>query len=119
MDTIGFDNPLKKADLYQYVQLLRERGILKSKQTSYLDSLCLYTNNGEVYKIMMTLDPKLLKKARKAGIHQPLTLIKNNLPKNKLISPPKINIDNGLFIIQYIFKNQTFNCLPGESKMFL
>ena len=68
---------------------------------------------------MMTLDPKLLKKARKAGIRQPLTLIKNNLPKNKLISPSKVNIDNGLFIIQYIFKNQTFNCLPGESKMFL
>ena len=108
-----------KVDLYQYVQLLRERGIIKSKQTLFLDSLCLYTNNGQVYKIMLTVDPKLMKRARKVGIREPLTLIKNNLPKNKIISPHKVNIDNGLFMIQYIFKNQTFNCLPGESKMFL
>jgi len=105
----------KKVDLHQYVQLLRERGILKCKMSPYLDSLSLYVCDGAVYKIMIIA----YKVAKKAGINCTHIMIKENLPENILISPSEVNIDKGLYIVQYVYKTRQFNCFPGEKKKIL
>ena len=113
--TIGCSNENKKVELHQYLQLLRERRIIQSKQTPYLDSVSLYVNNGRVYKIMLIA----YKIAKKVGLESTHTLIKENIPQNQLISHPEAKIDDGLYIIQYVYKTRQFNRFPGESKVFL
>jgi len=113
--TIGCHNENKKVDIPTYVQLLRERGIIKSRMSPYLDSVSLYVNDGKVYKIMLIA----YKIANKAGLDHTHILIKDNLPKNILINPPECIIDKGLWIIQYVYKTREFNRFPGESKMIL
>ena len=104
-----------KVDVRQYIQLLREKRIITSKMTQFLEALTLYTCDGEVYKIMIMSNPQTIKRAKKAGISGVFILIKDNLPTNKLISPPEINIDKGNFLIQYIFNGQKLNVFNGES----
>ena len=59
------------------------------------------------------------KTAKKIGLHHTHIMIKDNLPKNMLISASEANIDKGLLLIQYVYKTRQFNLWPGESKMFL
>ena len=106
----------KKVDVRQYIQLLRDKRIITPKMTQYLDALTLYTCDGEVYKLMLISDAKMLKRAKKFGIDNQFGLIKEGLPTNKLISPPEINIDKGLYMIQYIFNGQKLTVFEGESK---
>ena len=113
--TIGYSKENKKVELDQYLQILRERPIIQSRSTQYLDSVSLYVNNGRVYKIMLIA----YKIAKKVGLESTHTLIKENIPQNQLISPPEAKIDDGLYLIQYVFKTRQFNMHPGESRVFL
>ena len=113
--TIGCQNENKKVDLHQYMQLLRERRIIPSKFSPYLDSVSLYVNDGRVYKVMLIA----YKTAKKIGLDHERIMIKENLPKNMLISPTEAKIDKGLLLIQYVYKTRQFNLFPGESQMIL
>ena len=109
----------KKVDVRQYIQLLHDKRIITPKMTQYLETLTLYKCDGEVYKLMLISDAMMPKRAKKIGIDNQFGLIKDGLPKNKLISPPEINIDKGLYMIQYIFNGQKFAVYDGESKKFV
>ena len=112
--TVGCNNESVRVELDQYLQLLRERGILKSKFTPYLDAVSSYVDEGSVYKVMFIA----YKDVKKIGLDKYM-LIKNNLPKNKLISPPKFNIESGRHIIQYVYRTQKYNRFEDESKVYL
>ena len=108
---------MRSLDLHEYMQAMRERQIIKSRYTLFRDSLTWYINDARVDKVMLIVDIYAMKNAKKVGLHEPYTLMKTNLPQNKHIIPKEIT--KGLFMIQYIFKNQIFNVYPWESKVFL
>ena len=112
--TIGCQNENKKVDLHQYMQLLRERRIIPSKFSPYLDLVTLYVNDGRVYKVMLIA----YKTAKKVGLHHMHIMIKDNLPKNMLISPSEANIDKGLLLIQYVYKQDNSIYFPEKAKCF-
>ena len=92
---IGCDNDNKKIDLHQYVQLLRQRGILKSKQTMFLDALTLYISDGFVYKILLIA----YKPNKKAGLEHTHKMIKEGLPKNPIAAFDEVDFSQGNFCV--------------------
>jgi hypothetical protein len=83
-------------------------------QTPFLENVVLYTCDGEVYKIFIEAHDSTLKRAKKVGINDKFTLIKEGLPRNKIISPKEFDISKGKFIVQFSFKTRGFNVFPGE-----
>jgi hypothetical protein len=104
----------KQKTLHEYIQLLRERRIFTIKQSQYLDYINLYINDAKCYKIILSCDPNIVKKAKKAGITQRFTIIEEGLPDNILISPETYDISRGQFILQYVRRNQDINICVGE-----
>jgi hypothetical protein len=111
----------------QYIQKLRETGIIKSKQTLFLDFLILYVEDCKVTKILMEVNPELLKKSKKVGLPEQYTTITEGLPQYKLQPSLQVEIpkrDNktefrtydqstGKHLVQYDFKTQKLLCFEG------
>jgi hypothetical protein len=87
-------------------------------QVPFLDYIVLYTSDAEVYKILLDANPKMLNRAKKVGIQGALTFVKDNLPKNKIVSPKEKDISKGAFIIQFSFLTRDFKIFSGEGLIF-
>jgi hypothetical protein len=114
-------------NVWNYIQKLRETGIIKSKQTLFTDFLILYVDKCKVTRILLEVNPELLNKSKKVGLPERFNYIIDNLPQDLLL--PNLNVEipkrgnktefrtydlsKGKNLIQYDFKTKQILCFEG------
>ena len=97
-------------DVYEFISELRRRGVFTIKQTMVIETVNIYVNNGVVYKVIVHVDPSVLKKAKKLGLNNEY-IIHNMNEKLKL----EDKYCKGKVIIIYNTRNNTADVYEGEN----
>ena len=96
-------------EIHEFVSDLMKAKVFTSKQCIVIENLYIYVKDSEVYKVVLAVNPNLLKKAKKLGID---SLYKTYFMEVKLKLDPKCS--TGLFIILYDVNTKTCNIFNGE-----
>ena len=57
-------------NLYEFIEEIKKMGLYKVKMSMYVESINIYVNDEKVYKLMLHVNPDVLKKAKKVGLNQ-------------------------------------------------
>jgi hypothetical protein len=93
--------------LHTFMQLLRDHRYYTCKQSKFLQYVVLYLNEGRCYNILLHAYPETLKRARKVGIENVLTMKTVNI--DFVIKNDKFDLSKGKHMIQYSMLNRDFN----------
>ena len=102
--------------IWEYILELRQKHVYRNNQIKFLSHLAIYTNNLEVYKVVVFADQNK-KNGKRYGVNE---MIKIHTPEtNKNITYPvlKKEIDGsekGRKIFIYYFGSNSLNCYDGE-----
>ena len=97
-------------DVYEYITELRRRGVFSIKQTMVIEGVNIYVNNGVVYKVIIHVDPRVLKKAKKLGLNNEYIIYEMN---DRLKLEDKYS--KGRVIIIYDTRKNTADVYEGEN----
>ena len=97
-------------DVYEFITELKKRGIFTVKQTMVIEGVNIYVNDGVVYKVIIHVDPAVLKKAKKLGLNGEY-VIHNMTEKLKL----EDKFSKGRVIIMYDTRKNKADVYEGEN----
>ena len=97
-------------NVYEFIKELRKQRLYTVKQSMYVENIFIYVEDSEVYKIILHVDPAMLKKAKKIGLNNEYVI--HNI-KQKLQLEEKYN--KGRFIILYDTRNNNADIYEGET----
>ena len=98
-------------DIYDFIKELRLSHFIDSKQLRFIENIGFYINDLIVYKIVVAVNPKILKKSSKYNLPQQYNVHHDDFKHVKIKEPFK-NTSKGKYILMYN-KNEIFVC-QGE-----
>jgi len=109
-------------DTYDFINKLRNDKYFTIKQLTHIETINIYVDDLNVYKVMLAVYPNELKKARKLGLKQQYIIYEENFGK---IKQPKFesqqggktytDISHGKYLLTYNPHNRDVNVWDGEN----
>jgi len=94
-------------DIYDFIDKLRSNKYFTIKQLAHIETINIYTDNLNVYKVMLAVYPDELKKARKLGLKQQYIIYEEDFGKIK--QPKFIETQTDLSQGKYLFIYKPYN----------
>jgi len=98
-------------EVYNFIDKLRNDKVFTAKQLSHIETVYIYMNDLNVYKVILAVYPSELKKAKKCGLKQIYTIFERDFGKLKEPCP---GTKSGRYLMLYKPYNQTISCYTGE-----
>ena len=99
----------RRADIHEFVNDLIKAKVFTIKQCIVIENLYIYVKDSEVYKVIVAVNPNLMKKAKKLGI---------DVPYKTYFMEVKLKLDpafiTGSYIILYDVNTKSCNIFNGE-----
>ena len=99
----------RRAEINEFVNDLIKAKVFTIKQCIVIENLYIYVKDSEVYKVVVAVNPNLMKKAKKLGI---------DVPYKTYFMEVKLKLDNkfntGSYIILYDVNTKSCNIFNGE-----
>jgi len=104
-------------EIYDFIEKLRRDKYFTIKQLAHIETINIYIDNLNVYKVMLMVYPDELKKARKLGLKDQFIIFEKYFGK---IKPPKIencktDISKGKYLLMYKPYNRDITAWEGEN----
>ena len=97
--------------VYEFVKDLKTAKLFTAKQCLVIENLYIYFKDMKVYKVIIAVNPSMLKKAKKLGLNsQYITTFFDDIK----ISVPNLNVSSGSYIALYNVNDQTYSVFSGE-----
>ena len=97
--------------VHEFVKDLKTAKLFTAKQCLVIENLYIYFKDMKVYKVIIAVNPSMLKKAKKLGLNsQYITTFFDDIK----ISIPTLNISSGSYIALYNVNDQTYSVFSGE-----
>ena len=97
--------------VHEFVKDLKTAKLFTAKQCLVIENLYIYFKDMKVYKVIIAVNPSMLKKAKKLGLNsQYITTFFDDIK----ISIPNLNISSGSYIALYNVNDQTYSVFSGE-----
>ena len=97
--------------VHEFVKDLKTAKLFTAKQCLVIENLYIYFRDMKVYKVIIAVNPSMLKKAKKLGLNsQYITTFFDDIK----ISIPTLNISSGSYIALYNVNDQTYSVFSGE-----
>ena len=77
-------------DIFDFIKQLQLKKLFTISQYRFIENIFFYINDLVVYKFVISVNPKMLKKAKKFGLNQPYIIHTNDFEHVK-IKPPLNN----------------------------
>ena len=104
-------NPINGVTVHDFVKDLRSAKVFTTKQCLVIENLYIYFRDLKVYKVIIAVNPLMLKKAKKLGLNGPyITIYIDDVP----ISIPNLNVSSGSYIALYNLNDGTCSVFNGE-----
>lgn len=100
----------------EFIQYLKLSKIFTPKQSLVIEHVCIYFENLKVYKVIVSVDPTMMKKAKKLGIHsQYTTTFFDDIPlKISQNASSERQIANGRYFAMYYPNTGKCTIYTGE-----
>ena len=105
---------MERISVHDFVRDLKLNKTFTSKQSVVIDNIYIYFNNLKVYKVVIVVNPSMIKKAKRLGIESPyLTIFLDDIP----IKCDEIHKDvsKGKYIAIYNLSKSEYSVFPGET----
>ena len=99
--------------LYEFINELKKMGIYKVKMSMYVESLNIYVHDESAYKVILHVNPDVLKKAKKVGLNQEYVIYDLNDKDLKIKMEDKFK--KGYYIIIYDLSKNESKVYEGEN----
>ena len=97
--------------VHEFVKDLKTAKLFTAKQCLVIENLYIYFRDMKVYKVIIAVNPSMLKKAKKLGLNsQYITTFFDDIK----ISVPTLNVSSGSYIALYNVNDQTYSVFSGE-----
>ena len=97
--------------VHEFVKDLKTAKLFTAKQCLVIENLYIYFKDMKVYKVIIAVNPSMLKKAKKLGLNSPyITTFFDDVP----INIPDLKISSGSYIALYNVNDQTYSVFSGE-----
>ena len=104
-------NPINGISIHEFVKDLKSSKAFTAKQCLVIENLYIYFRDSKVYKVVIAVNPLMLKKAKKLGLNGPyITTYFDDIP----ISIPNLSLSNGSYIALYNLNDGTCSVFNGE-----
>ncbi len=102
--------------IHEFIKHLKLTKIFTSKQSVVIDNIFIYFDNLRVYKVVLQVNPTMMKKAKRLGINSEYqaTLFKNNAITLRFKEDTKHILDKGKYIAIYNVGTTNCSIYPGE-----
>ena len=108
---INKDQRSPAVGLHEFVKDLKSAKVFTTKQCLVIENLYIYFRDLKVYKVIIAVNPLMLKKAKKLGLNsQYITTYFDDTP----ISIPNLSLSNGSYIALYNLNDGTCSVFNGE-----
>ena len=87
-------------DIFDFIKEMRLLIQFTSKQMRFIDNIYFYINDLIIYKYVVAVNPRLLKKAKRYGLNSEYIIHINDF-EHKKIKEPLENTKKGRFILMY------------------
>ena len=104
-------------NVHEFIKHLRLNKTFSSKQSVVIDNIFIYFEDLKVYKVVIQVNPAMMKKAKKLNITNEYITVFFDGPtatKLKFDEDTKHELDKGKFIAIYDLHKITCNVYPGE-----
>ena len=104
-------NPINGVSIHEFVKDLKSSKAFTAKQCLVIENLYIYFRDLKVYKVIIAVNPSMLKKAKKLGLNgQYTTIYFDDVP----INIPNLNVSSGSYIALYNPNDGTCSVFNGE-----
>ena len=87
-------------DIFDFIKQLQLKKLFTISQYRFIENIFFYINDLVVYKFVISVNPKMLKRAKKFGLNQPYIIHTNDFEHVK-IKPFLKNSSFGAYILMY------------------
>lgn len=87
-------------DIFDFIKQLQLKKLFTISQYRFIENIFFYINDLVVYKFVISVNPKMLKKAKKFGLNQPYIIHTNDFEHVK-IKPFLKNSSFEAYILMY------------------
>lgn len=101
-------------EIFDFIKQLQLKGLFTISQYRFIENIFFYINDLVVYKFVISVNPKMLKKAKKYGLNQQYIIHINDFEHVK-IKPPLQNINKGRYILMYNPNINEITITEGEN----
>ena len=103
---------MQPVSLHELVKDLKITKQVPEKQCKYIDNLFIYFSDLKVYKVVVQVNPLMLKKARKVGLNSEYNIIfLDDIP---ITVDKELNVNKGNYIALYNPNNADCSIYCGE-----
>ena len=100
-------------DIFDFIKQLQLKKLFTISQYRFIENIFFYVNDLVVYKFVISVNPKMLKKAKKFGLNQPYIIHTNDFEHVKIkpflknssfdetFAKQNINQGKGAYILMY------------------
>ena len=82
---MGFQPEVQKTiDIFDFIKQLQLKKLFTISQYRFIENIFFYINDLVVYKFVISVNPKMLKKAKKFGLNQPYIIHTNDFEHVKI-----------------------------------
>ena len=82
---MGFQPEVHRTiDIFDFIKQLQLKKLFTISQYRFIENIFFYINNLVVYKFVISINPKMLKKAKKFGLNQPYIIHTNDFEHVKI-----------------------------------
>ena len=104
--------------IWDYLHYLKfDKRVWLNKQEKFLSHIAIYTNELNVYKVILFADPNKLN-GKRVGVNKMITIYTHDYnPKNIIYPKLKNELDGsekGTKIFMYTFRTADLSCFDGE-----
>lgn len=102
---------MSKVTLHEFVKDIKIAKVFTQKQTVVIENLYIYFEDLKVYKVVIAVNPLMMKKAKKLGLNsQYVTSFMDDVK----IRVDDLNVSKGRYIAIYDPNNADCSIYPGE-----
>ena len=104
-------------NVHEFIKHLKTSKIYSSKQSLVIDNIFIYFEDLNVYKVVIQINPSMMKKAKRLNITNEYITVYFDGPtpmKLKFDEDTKHELDKGKFIAIYDIHRINCNIYPGE-----
>lgn len=104
-------------NVHDFIKHLKTSKVFTAKQSVVIDNVFIYFEDLKVYKVVLQINPSMMKKAKRLNINNEYITVFIDGPtstKLRFDEDTKHELDKGKFIAIYDIHRITCNVYPGE-----
>ena len=104
-------------NVHEFIKHLKSSKVFSSKQSVVIDNVFIYFEDLNVYKVVLQINPSMMKKAKRLNINNEYQTIYFDGPtsmKLRFDEDTKRELDKGKFIAIYDIHRTSCSVYPGE-----